>query len=110
MRTRRSESVRRGAAHPERGGRLKKEEAVENVERAGQMINDVNARVWSTALNPTQYGWASSLASIAAIPVLSAASLGQMVSEAVVKQISPNVFDRLSNFGQSGKGDGGKSG
>ena len=110
MRTRRSESVRRGAAHPERGGRLKKEEAVENVERAGQMINDVNARVWSTALNPTQYGWASSLASIAAIPVLSAASLGQMVSEAVVKQISPNVFDRLSNFGQSGKDDGGKSG
>ena len=89
---------------------MKKEEAVENVERAGHMINDVNTRIWNTALHPTEYGWASSIASIAAIPVLSAASLGQMVSEAVVKQISPNVFDRLSNFGQSKKDDGGKSG
>jgi hypothetical protein len=84
---------------------LKKEDAVESVERAGQMIGDVNARIWDVALHPTQYGWTASIASIAAIPVLSTASLGQMVSEAVVKQISPNVFDQVSNFGQSKKDD-----
>jgi hypothetical protein len=85
---------------------VKKEDAVEGLERAGQTINDVNARVWDTALHPTQYGWGYSLASIAAIPVLSAASLGHLVSYAVVSQISPSVFDKLSNL--SGDTDGGK--
>ena len=89
---------------------MKKDEAVESVERAGHMINDVNARIWNMALNPTQYGWASSLASIAAIPVLSAASVGQLVSEAVVRQVSPAVFDQLPNFGQSKKKDDGTGG
>jgi hypothetical protein len=80
---------------------VKKEEAVESIEQAGRTINDVNGQVWTMALNPTHYGWGKSIASIAAIPVLSAASVGQMVSEAVVRQISPNVFDQLSNFGQT---------
>jgi hypothetical protein len=92
------------------GGTVKKEDAVESLERAGHTINDVNARIWTVALNPTQYGWPQSIASIAAIPVLSAASVGQLVSEAVVRQISPSVFERLSNFGQSSTGDSKKDG
>jgi hypothetical protein len=84
---------------------VKKEDAVDSLERAGHMINDVNARIWNVALHPTEYGWPQSIASIAAIPVLSAASVGQLVSEAVVRQISPSVFDQLSNFGQSKKDD-----
>ena len=91
------------------GDSVKKEEAVESLERAGAAINDINGRIWNVALNPTHYGWAQSIASIAAIPVLSAASIGQLVSEAVVRQISPDVFDRVSNFGQSKKDDDGKS-
>jgi hypothetical protein len=87
---------------------VKKEDAVANLEQAGQMINDVNARIWNVALHPTEYGWPQSIASIAAIPVLSAASIGQMVSEAVVRQISPSVFDSVSNLGQSKKDDSSK--
>jgi hypothetical protein len=87
---------------------VKKEDAVANLEQAGHMISDVNARIWNVALHPTEFGWPQSIASIAAIPVLSAASVGQMVSEAVVRQISPSVFDQLSNFGQSKKDDSGK--
>jgi len=84
---------------------VKKDEAVESLERAGQTINDVNTQVWTMALNPTHYGWGRSLASIVAIPVLSAASVGHMVSEAVVRQISPDVFDQVSNLGQTKKKD-----
>lgn len=84
---------------------MKKEDAVESIAQAGRTINDVNTQVWTVALNPTHYGWGKSIASIAAIPVLSTASLGQMVSEAVVRQISPGVFDSISNFGQSKKDD-----
>ena len=86
---------------------MKKEEAVAGIEDAGRTINEVNTQVWSMALNPTHYGWGKSIASIAAIPVLSAAQLGQMVSEAVVRQISPSVFEQVSNFGQSKKKDDG---
>ena len=84
---------------------MKKEDAVETIEQAGRTINEANTQVWTMALNPTHYGWGKSIASIAAIPVLSTASLGQMVSEAVVRQISPNVFDTISNFGQPKKDD-----
>jgi hypothetical protein len=79
---------------------LKKEEAVESIERAGRTISDVNTQVWTMALNPTHYGWGKSIASIAAIPVLSTAAVGHMVSEAVVRQISPRVFEQLSNLGK----------
>jgi hypothetical protein len=84
---------------------VKKEEAVASIEEAGRTIQEVNAQIWSTALNPTHYGWGKSIASIAAIPVLSAASVGQMVSEAVVRQISPAVFDQVSNFARPTKKD-----
>lgn len=77
---------------------MKKADAVESIDRAGQTISDLNVRVWTTALNPTRYGWGPSLASIVAIPVLSFASVGQLVSSAVVDQISPSVFDKLPNL------------
>jgi hypothetical protein len=75
---------------------MKKEEAVESVERAGHTINELYSRAWSTALYPTQYGWGASIAWAAAIPVLSIASLGHVVGAAVVQQIPPSVFDSSS--------------
>ena len=80
---------------------MKKHEAVEGLERAGQTISEVNARVWTVALNPTEYGVLPSLASIVAIPVLSMASVGQLVSHAVVRQIPDNVVEGITSFGQS---------
>lgn len=79
---------------------MKKEEAVESLERAGLTISDLYSRAWATALYPTQHGWPTSIACIVAIPALSMASLGQMVSAAVVSQIPPDVFDTLSNVGK----------
>jgi hypothetical protein len=73
---------------------MKKEEAVENLERAGETISGFYVRAWDNALHPTEVGWATSIASMAAIPVLSAA---------VVKQVSPNVFDTISNLGKPKK-------
>jgi hypothetical protein len=54
-------------------------------------------------LHPTEYGWPSSIASAAAIPVLSAASLGHMVGSAVVQQLPSDLFDSISNFGKPKK-------
>jgi hypothetical protein len=75
---------------------MKKDEAVESLERAGQTINELYAKAWGTALYPTQHGWGPSLASAAAIPVLSLASLGHIVGSAVVQQLPPELFDKLS--------------
>jgi hypothetical protein len=77
---------------------MKKEDAVDSVERAGEQINEIYGRILSVALNPTEHGWPASLASIAAIPVLSTASFGHMVSSAAVRQISPRVFDVLPDL------------
>jgi hypothetical protein len=74
---------------------MKKEEAVESIERAGNTINDLYSRAWSTALYPTQHGWGPSLASIVAIPVLSMASIGHMVGSAVVQQLPAELFDKI---------------
>jgi hypothetical protein len=77
---------------------MKKDDAVDKLERAGNAINDLNASAWNTALNPTRYGWASSIFSAATIPILSAASIGQLVSSAVVKQINADTFERFTEF------------
>jgi hypothetical protein len=77
---------------------MKKDDAVDKLDRAGNAINDLNASAWNTALNPTRYGWTSSIFSAATIPILSAASIGQLVSSAVVKQINPDIFERLTGF------------
>jgi hypothetical protein len=82
---------------------MKKEEAVADLERLGETINDLYMRAWSTALYPTQHGWGASLACIVAIPVLSTASFGRMVGSAVVEQLPPSVFDTISNLGKPDK-------
>ena len=79
---------------------MKKEEAVESLERAGLAINDLYTRAWSTALYPTEHGWGPSIACMVAIPVLSMASLGQVVGAAVVQQVPAEVFDTVSNIGK----------
>ena len=82
------------------GGIVKKEEAVASLEQAGLTINDLYTRAWSTALYPTQHGWGPSIACMAAIPVLSMASIGQLIGSAVVQQVPAEVFDTLSNVGK----------
>ena len=86
---------------------MKKEDVVESLDRAGLTIHEANARAWNTAFNPTQYGWPSSIASIVAIPVLNMASIGHFVSSVVVSQVSPSVFDTLSNLGGKNDNDSG---
>jgi hypothetical protein len=82
---------------------MKKEEAVADLERLGETINDLYMRAWNTALYPTQYGWGPSIASMVAIPVLSMASFGRMVGSAVVEQLPSSVFDTVSNLGKPDK-------
>lgn len=82
---------------------MKKDEAVDKLDRAGYQIHDLSARAWNTALNPTSHGWASSILSLATIPVLSAASIGHLVSSAVVKQIDPNTFEKITTLGDDKK-------
>src|SRR5262249_40734813 len=69
-----------------RRSRVKKDEAVQSLEQAGETINDLYSRAWATALYPTQHGWGPSIGAIVAIPVLSMASIGRLVSSAVVQQ------------------------
>jgi hypothetical protein len=78
---------------------MKKEDAINKLEHTGETINSLSASAWNTALNPTRYGWASSIFSVASIPVLSAASIGHLVTSAVVKQVSANTFERLTGEG-----------
>ena len=75
---------------------MKKTDAVEQLDRIGEKIGGLHASAWNTALNPTHHGWAKSLISAATIPVLSAASIGQMVGSAVVRQVSPEVIEKLT--------------
>ena len=82
---------------------MKKDEAVASLEQAGEMISDLYTRAWGTALYPTQHGWPASIASIAMIPVLSAASIGQLVTTAVAKQVPADVYDTISNLGNPKK-------
>src|SRR4051812_27199230 len=97
---------------------MKKHDAEDRLERVGSKINDLNASAWNTALHPTEFGWAQSIFSAATIPILSAASIGQMVSAAVVRQINPDTFEKLTDFpgkkgdagGASGSGGTGDSG
>jgi hypothetical protein len=90
---------------------MKKADAVDQLERAGTTIHSLNASAWNTALHPTKYGWLSSALSVVSIPVLSAASLGHVVSSAVVNQINPDTFERITTLGaEPGTGATGKPG
>jgi hypothetical protein len=77
-----------------------KADAVEGLERAGSTINDLHTRAWATALYPTQHGWGPSLAWMAAIPVLSVASVGHLISSAVVQQLPASLFEKLPDVGK----------
>ena len=77
---------------------MKKHEAVEQMNRIGEQINDSYASAWNRALNPTRHGWMTSLVNAATIPVLSAASIGHMVGAAVVNQVSENVIETVTEF------------
>ena len=77
---------------------MKKHEAVEQMDRMGEQINGLHASAWNTALHPTEYGWAKSLFSAATIPVLSFASIGHMVGAAVVRQTSPEIIEKVTEF------------
>ena len=85
---------------------MKKNDAVDKLDHAGHTINNLHASAWNTALNPTRYGWASSLFGAVSIPILSAASVGRLVSSAVVKQINADTFERLTELPRD-KGDKG---
>ena len=78
---------------------MKKEDAVNKLENAGQKIHSLYGSAWNTALHPTRYGWASSIVSLASIPVLSAASIGHMVTSAVTSQINPDTFEKITTLG-----------
>ena len=82
---------------------MKKEDAVAAIDRFGEEIHDLNARVWTTALNPSTHGWGSSLLSVAAIPVVNAATIGQLITSVIVKEVPPGVFDTVSNIGSPKK-------
>jgi len=85
---------------------MKKHDAIEEMDRIGERINGLHASAWNTALHPTQYGWANSLVSAATIPVLSFASIGQMVGAAVVRQVPPDVIEKLTTMpGEPPKSD-----
>jgi hypothetical protein len=77
---------------------VKKEEAIEAVDKAGLAISEVNSRMWMTALNPSAYGWGPSLLSIASIPIVNAASIGQLVTSVIVQETPASVFDKVSNL------------
>jgi len=78
---------------------MKKADAEDKLAKAGFTINNLNASAWNTALHPTRYGWGSSLLGIVSIPVLSAASLGQMVAAAVTSQVPDDTFEKITTLG-----------
>ena len=82
---------------------MKKHDALDKIDRAGAQINDLSASAWNTALNPTQYGWGKSLLGVVSIPVLNLAQIGQMVGQAVVRQVNDDTFEKITTLGDSAK-------
>ena len=78
---------------------MKKEDAVNAIDSLGTNIQDLNARVWTTVLNPREHGLGETLLSIAAIPVVNAAFFGHLLTSVVVKEVPASVFDTVSNLG-----------
>lgn len=77
---------------------MKKDDALDKLDRAGNQINSLYGSAWNTALNPTRYGWGSSLLGIVSIPVLSAASIGHLVGSAVVRQVNDDTFEKFTTL------------
>ena len=81
---------------------MKKNDALDKLDRAGEQINGMYGSAWNTALNPTRYGWGNSILGIVSIPILSAASIGHMVGSAVVRQVDDDTFEKFTSLPQSG--------
>ena len=82
---------------------MKKGDALDKLDQAGNTINSLYGSAWNTALNPTRYGWGSSLIGVVSIPVLSFASLGHLVGSSVVKQVSDDTFEKITTLGAGEK-------
>ena len=77
---------------------MKKNDALDKLDSAGNTINGLYGSAWNTALNPTRYGWGASLLGVVSIPVLSAASIGHMVGSAVVRQVPEDTFEKFTTL------------
>lgn len=77
---------------------MKKGDALDKLDSAGNAINGMYGSAWNTALNPTRYGWGASLLSVVSIPVLSVASIGHMVGSAVVRQVPDDTFEKFTTL------------
>jgi hypothetical protein len=82
---------------------MKKDDALNKLDQAGNTINALYGSAWNTALNPTRFGWGSSLVSVVSIPVLSFASLGHLVGSSVVKQVPDDTFEKITTLGSAEK-------
>jgi hypothetical protein len=78
---------------------MKKDDALNKLDQAGNTINSLYGSAWNTALNPTEHGWGKSLISVVSIPVLSFASLGHLVGSSVVKQVPDDTFEKITTLG-----------
>ena len=78
---------------------MKKDDALNKLDAAGNQIHSMYGSAWNTALNPTSYGWGKSLLGVVSIPVLSFASLGHMVGSAVVRQVNDDTFEQITTLG-----------
>jgi hypothetical protein len=78
---------------------VKKGDALDKLDQAGNAINSLYGSAWNTALNPTRYGWGSSLIGVVSIPVLSFASLGHLVGSSVVRQVPDDTFEKITTLG-----------
>jgi hypothetical protein len=78
---------------------MKKDDALNKLDSAGNQIHSMYGSAWNTALNPTSYGWGKSLLGVVSIPVLSFASLGHMVGSAVVRQVNDETFEKITTLG-----------
>jgi hypothetical protein len=78
---------------------MKKDEALNKLDAAGNTIHSLSGSAWNTALNPTQYGWGSSLLGLVSIVPLNFAALGHMVGSAVVRQVPDETFEKITTLG-----------
>ena len=78
---------------------MKKEDAVQTMANIGDTLNDLRTSVWSTALNPQESGPLPTVLSIAAIPVVSIATIGHFVASVIVTETPASVYDTMSNLG-----------
>ena len=78
---------------------MKKDDALNKLDAAGNTINSLYGSAWNTALNPTRYGWGSSLLGLVSIAPISFASIGHLVGSSVVRQVPDETFEKITTLG-----------